>query len=321
MVTRRRRGGPAGRTGDAGGTAGPRPHLPAEPGLAPVERPREHVRRRAARYGPRPAERLDGVRLIIRTRDRRLPAPRRAESAPRDVRALLHLPPRGWADRTRPGSGASGLDATWNRPVREVARAVVLVGWDEERMWGARWQRSRRSGWQRCSSRWPTPWWTTSTSSSSCRWSREHTSELVEARAAGLLLADHGRPAAADGSLRRARPDARALPGPDRRGTLPGLLHPGHAGRQRRPGQRRRPLAGLRSSRGRGGVPVGARVPDAAAGQGDRGAQPVRHRGLADRPRRGPDRAGPGRRGDDRHAPAARNPARARCSPSSSRPR
>ena len=42
------------------------------------------------------------------------------------------------------------------------------------------------------------------------------TAELFDAASAGLLLADHARPAAAHGRLRRARADARAVPGAGR---------------------------------------------------------------------------------------------------------
>ena len=61
-----------------------------------------------------------------------------------------------------------------------------------------------------------------------------HTSELVDARAAGLLLAGPAGPPAADGRLRRARQDARAVPGPGPRGPVPGLLPRRPAGRSTR---------------------------------------------------------------------------------------
>ena len=108
-----------------------------------------------------------------------------------------------------------------------------------------------------------------------------HTSDLVEARAAGLLLADQD-----DRLQLMAASDERAQMielFQVQRTRVPARTASPRAGRSSAPiSGTPRPLAAVRAPCGRRRLPVGARLPAAAAAEGDRGAQPLRHHRRGD---------------------------------------
>ena len=95
--------------------------------------------------------------------------------------------------------------------------------------------------------------------------------ELLDAAAAGILLADTDGPAPGDRCLDRAGPTAGALPDPERRGTVPGLLSL-RARRRPRPSRWRVAMAAIRGRMCSCRIPV--RVRDPAPAQDGRAGLP-----------------------------------------------
>ena len=137
-----------------------------------------------------------------------------------------------------------------------------------------------------------------------------HTAEVSDAASAGLLLADpHGRlqyMASSSTSVKLLELfQLQYQEGP----CLDCYAHRRRRGQQR-PAPSRGAVAAVRTARGRGRVPVGARLPPAPPAEGDRGVEPVQRRPRPLRTDRRSHRPVPRRHRHHRAPPGAHHPRR-----------
>lgn len=164
------------------------------------------------------------------------------------------------------------------------------------------------TGWPRFSSRWPIPLVDEFDLIEFLRMVTAQTSDLLGARAAGLLLSDpHGRLQLLAASDERAEMlelfQVQAMEGP-----CQDCYRQGGSGGQRRPSARCGALAVVRAAGGGRGLQVGACLPFASEASGHQCAEFVRQRARRDFAGRRECGAGSGGCSHDRASPVARHP-------------